>query len=216
MNESPAAYPAPPRLHWGLLLLAFTIAGTVLEDLWRTPYSELVQTALGFVWIFYFCTWLRKLDSHAKSLPLAWTSFLLFLASDALDFIPSPSRSVEWLGDALCVAGVAASIVLIFVTRSELMRHYNEREPIGLNLGKVMTYFFSYVYFQYHLNQIAQFRSVKQEERQQVPTVAFFLDATCASMLYFQQVMHLSLANSIIAIPAIRICGHNVRAGKRA
>jgi hypothetical protein len=35
-------------------------------------------------------------------------------------------------------------------------------------------------------------------------------------MLYFQQVMHLSLANSIIAIPAIRISGHNVRAGKRA
>jgi hypothetical protein len=35
-------------------------------------------------------------------------------------------------------------------------------------------------------------------------------------MLYFQQVMHLTVAKSIIAIPAIRISGHNVRAGKRA
>jgi hypothetical protein len=43
-------------------------------------------------------------------------------------------------------------------------------------------------------------------------------------MLYFQQVMHLSLANTIrlantpgiVSIPAIRISGHNVRAGKRA
>jgi hypothetical protein len=43
-------------------------------------------------------------------------------------------------------------------------------------------------------------------------------------MVYFQQVMQLTLANSIpvamrgevVSIPAIRISGHNARAGKRA
>jgi hypothetical protein len=53
--------------------------------------------------------------------------------------------------------------VVIFSIRDELQKHYNEREPIGLHLGGVLTFFFSYIYFQYHLHEIAQFKKRQTE-----------------------------------------------------
>jgi hypothetical protein len=55
-------------------------------------------------------------------------------------------------------------------------------------------------------------------------TAALFLDPSADSLFYCQQVMHLFVANTIrpavasevVSIPAIRISGHNRRAGKRA
>ena len=49
-------------------------------------------------------------------------------------------------------------IVTIFLIRSDLERHYNEREPYGLQLNGLMTFFFSFLYFQYHLCDIAKRR----------------------------------------------------------
>jgi len=50
---------------------------------------------------------------------------------------------------------MAFGTLLTFVIRAELLKHYNEREPAGLKLGLFMTFFFSYLYFQYHLYKIA-------------------------------------------------------------
>jgi hypothetical protein len=52
----------------------------------------------------------------------------------------------------------AIGLATIFLIRTDLERHSNEREPYGLQLGGVMTFFFSFIYFQYHLNEIAKRR----------------------------------------------------------
>ena len=49
-------------------------------------------------------------------------------------------------------------IATIYLVRAELHYHYNQREPVGLYLSGVMTFFFSFLYFQYHLYKIAQLR----------------------------------------------------------
>jgi hypothetical protein len=48
--------------------------------------------------------------------------------------------------------------VTIYSIRNELQTHYNRIEPIGLQLGGIMTFFFSFLYFQYHLYKIAQLK----------------------------------------------------------
>jgi hypothetical protein len=49
-------------------------------------------------------------------------------------------------------------IVTIYVVRAELLKHYKEREPIGLQLGGIMTFFFSFLYFQSRLYPLVQFK----------------------------------------------------------
>jgi hypothetical protein len=56
------------------------------------------------------------------------------------------------------------------------------------------------------------------------PLRANAVDSPPYSLVYFDQVMHLSMTNTIrlaatsgiVSIPAIRISSHNLRAGKRA
>ena len=49
-------------------------------------------------------------------------------------------------------------MIAAFVMRRDLLKHYNEDEPIELSLGIWMTLFFSIYYFQYHLREIALFK----------------------------------------------------------
>jgi hypothetical protein len=65
---------------------------------------------------------------------------------------------MEWIIGVCALTALVAGIGASFVLRSELLRHYNQREPIGLKLGPFMTFFFSYIYFQYHLRDIAEYR----------------------------------------------------------
>jgi hypothetical protein len=60
----------------------------------------------------------------------------------------------EWFG----LFGVIVWIIAAFSMRRDLLKQYNEDEPIGLSLGIWMTLFFSIYYFQYHLREIALFK----------------------------------------------------------
>jgi hypothetical protein len=127
------SYPIPPRLHWAALFIA--IAGSEGLVLWLVPqpFRDLLVNLVIAAWPIYLCIWIRKID--LRSLSLYWA-----LASFATGFLFS------WL----------LWIVAIFEIREELLEHYNRREPIGLRLNLLMTLFFSFVYFQYHLNRIAR------------------------------------------------------------
>jgi hypothetical protein len=125
-------YPSPPSVHWALLLVA--IAGTeglVLRFV-HPPFRELLLNLVIAAWPLYLCVWLRKIVP--QSLSLYWA-----LASLATGFLFS------WL----------LWIVVIYEVREDLLEHYNRREPIGLRLNVLLTLFFSFVYFQFHLRRIA-------------------------------------------------------------
>ena len=82
-------------------------------------------------------------------------SQLAVLAPSALQ--PS-SSGITIVAGILALISLCTWIVTIYVIRAELHIHYNVREPIGLYLSGVMTLFFSFLYFQYHLYKIAQLR----------------------------------------------------------
>jgi hypothetical protein len=46
----------------------------------------------------------------------------------------------------------------VFGMRRSIVQYYNTREPIGLKLSGVMTFFFSILYFQYHFSRIAEWK----------------------------------------------------------
>jgi hypothetical protein len=124
-------------------VLLVAIAGAEALVLWlvRQPYREFLVNLVIAAWPIYLCLWIRKIDH--RSLSLYWA-----LASFATGFLFS------WL----------LWIVVVFEIREELLEHYNLREPVGLRLNLLMTLFFSFVYFQYHLNRITREKERLAEE----------------------------------------------------
>jgi hypothetical protein len=141
ITQDKDTFPAPPRLHWASLFIA--IAGSEGLVLWLVPqpYREFFVNVVIAAWPIYLCLWIRRIDY--RSLSLYWA-----LASFATGFLFS------WL----------LWIVVIFEIREELLEHYNRRESTGLRLNLFMTLFFSFIYFQYHLNRITREKATLTEE----------------------------------------------------
>ncbi len=60
----------------------------------------------------------------------------------------------DWLGGSRWILWLIAR----FVMRSELLRHFNGPEPIGLRLSGFLTFFFGGLYFQYQFNRINEIK----------------------------------------------------------
>jgi hypothetical protein len=151
-------YPTPPRVHWLVLLCAFWIVKIVVGTYTPLRYHGLVDSIAGDAWAFYLCLWIRSLDSDARSPFWCDVYVIVELAYAALDVRQNQSRMMDGTLAFLGLASAVLGIATIFLIRSDLVRHYNEREPYGLQLSGVMTFFFSFLYFQYHLYNIAKWR----------------------------------------------------------
>ncbi len=156
-EQSPtASYPAPPRVHWIILLGALIVLDAIATAL-DPKISLLILSGLFFgVWSIYFCLWIRKLNRRTDTVLLACAAFACFLLVSGVG--PYTSQVVHLLMDLVRITEGVLWLLLIFGIRNELLQHYNEREPVGLRLGRIMTLFFSFYYFQYHLYPIAQFK----------------------------------------------------------
>jgi len=62
------------------------------------------------------------------------------------------------IGLVLMLAGVIVYLFGIFAIREAMEDYYNHRENIGLQLSGGMTFFFSTLYLQYHVNSIARWK----------------------------------------------------------
>jgi hypothetical protein len=134
-------YPAPPRIHWAVLLTAVAVAEVIVFWLVPHPYRDFCINLGIAAWPVYFCVWIRRIDRQSVSLYWALASFVTgFLFTWLL-----------WL-------------VVIFEVREELLVHYNKREPIGLRLNWFLTLLFSFFYFQYRLRPIAKEKESDGEE----------------------------------------------------
>jgi hypothetical protein len=58
----------------------------------------------------------------------------------------------------LFFGGVIAYIVGVFKIKAAMEEYYNSTENIGLRLSGGMTFFFSTVYLQFHINKIAKWK----------------------------------------------------------
>ena len=78
--------------------------------------------------------------------------------------IPAPQilapfvSGVELFGGIFLLGGVIVYLVGIFSIKAAMEEYYNSTENIGLHMSGVMTFFFSTVYIQYHINRIARWK----------------------------------------------------------
>jgi uncharacterized membrane protein YfcA len=138
LNAIDAGYPPPPRMHWAVLLVLSIVTVGVFASLWA-------------VFVAY---WLQKVRRKSVTLVLFGIAALLAVGQLVFQYLVPRQNLSEWFG----LFGVIVWIIAAFSMRRDLLKQYNEDEPIGLSLGIWMTLFFSIYYFQYHLREIALFK----------------------------------------------------------
>ena len=62
------------------------------------------------------------------------------------------------LGGLFIIGGLIIYIVGLFSIKQAMEEYYNSTENAGLQLSGVMTFFFSTVYIQYHINKLARWK----------------------------------------------------------
>ena len=149
------AWPNPPNLHWGLLLLIGFFTCGLFFVIW-----DIVQAV-----------WMRKINPQSKALfyyiaEIA-TSFVgnftrtgILISSGGLHRGYGPNYGLGF-GLSGLVIGLAALVLVIlarFDMKNHIEEHYNTAEPIGLQLGPIMTFFFGSIYFQYHFTRINEMK----------------------------------------------------------
>jgi hypothetical protein len=141
-----------------VLLLAWWALGALIGWLAPQPYKNLFNSLVVDAWVFYLCLWIRALDPDARS-PFWCDAYVVVeLACAAMTIQQNPSALHKKITEILALASTVLGIVTIYLIRADLQKHYNEREPIGLQLSPVKTFFFSFLYFQSELYEIAQFK----------------------------------------------------------
>jgi hypothetical protein len=156
--EKRIVYPPPPNVHWGVLFIAQIVIAIFLCFLVPKAYWSLVSNLSLDAWAIYLCLWIRRLEPGTMS--IYWcAAYVALQISFNIPGAPVPANTgITLFAAALGLICIAMWIATIFLIRAELHYHYNQREPVGLYLGGVMTFFFSFLYFQYHLYKIAQLR----------------------------------------------------------
>ena len=161
-SKGAASYEAPPLVKWWVL--AATVAAiSQLADLCLP--SRFAEPSYGFayeVWGLYLCLWIRRINPHAKSIFI----MLGVITADIIVIVsgipPRTKTAASSIIELLAVASSLGIIVATFVMRAELLRHYREREQFPLSLGPFMTFFFGFIYFQYHLYDIAEYKQTEK------------------------------------------------------
>lgn len=136
--------PLPPNLHWGWLLLL---------DICTREYFNII-------WAFIQANWARKLSGKNTAMVLiAMYPAGVISGAVIMAFGKSAEESgLTTLGALLLIAGIICLIVGTFKIRDAMEEYYNTVENIGLSLSGVMTFFFSVIYIQYHINRIARWK----------------------------------------------------------
>jgi len=134
--------PEPPNLHWALVLL----------------FGILSCGLFLAAWDIVLAAWMKTVAPKSTAIYYFVADAALLVVIFFLSFVHGPGGAVS------LVQLIAAVVAWIgrFSLRSSLEDYYNAGSSYGLTLSGVMTFFFGSIYFQYHLNHIAQ---VKRAER---------------------------------------------------
>jgi hypothetical protein len=137
----------PWNLHWLIVLILVAIT----------------RQLFNFVWVFVLALWAKRLSGENKPVVLVSMYPASFLAAffagafsrvlgvGAMPFIPIA-------GGFLVLAGLVAYLMGIFSIKSAMEDYYNSTENVGMVLSGPMTFFFSSIYLQYHVNKLARWK----------------------------------------------------------
>jgi len=129
----------PPNLHWSIVLIL----------------GLLTRQLFNLVWALLQGNWARKLSGDNKPLVLV----AMYPAGMVAGFLTIVLfRDAAALGGLFIIAGAIVYLVGVFSIKAAMEEYYNSTENIGLQLSGAMTFFFSTVYIQYHINSIARWK----------------------------------------------------------
>lgn len=150
-----AQFPDPPDMNWGIVLLLDVVTCGIFNIAWN-----LVQAF-----------WIKKVQPETKALTYYFVILGLTVVSICISvarmFVLMKMKGMVQHGITPIVGFsflvTTASLVMNwivypFAMRASLLKHFNEVDPIGLQLNGVMTFFFGSLYFQYHLNRITELK----------------------------------------------------------
>ena len=140
----PQLVPLPPNLHWSIVLIL----------------GALTRQLFNLVWALIQGNWARKLSGDNKPMvlvamyPAGMVAGILTIALSRGTGTPA----LAGLGGLFIIAGAIVYVVGMFSIKAAMEEYYTTTENIGLQLSGVMTFFFSTVYIQYHINSIARWK----------------------------------------------------------
>lgn len=149
-------YPLPPRAHWLVLLLVWIAISSVLKRLVPERYNDLARSMMVDAWVFYLCHWIRRVNAEAKSPFWCDVYVIVQLIWAALSGFAHANTPLMILWSILTIGSLILGVGTIFMVKSDLEDHYNNREHAGLVLNGLMTFAFNFLYFQHHLYDIAK------------------------------------------------------------
>jgi len=152
------AFPPPPPVHWTVLLAGSCLFDGLAAKFAPNPYSSWIGGLLLDAWATYFCIWLRRLDRESVS--YRWC-IAITAAAVLGQVIADSTADTSWWRFAslgLLALSIGVYVLLVLSIRTTLLRHYNEREPVGLTLGPWVSILLSFYYFQYKLYPVARFK----------------------------------------------------------
>ena len=136
---APQLVSLPPNWHWAIVLIL----------------GVLTRQLFNMIWALVQANWARKLGNDNKPLVLV----AMYPAGMIAGFLTMVfNRQLAGLGGLFIIAGAIVYLVGIFSIKSAMEEYYTTTENIGLQLSGVMTFFFSTVYIQYHINSIARWK----------------------------------------------------------
>jgi hypothetical protein len=142
----------PPNLHWAVLLIIIVLG--------RIFFAAL-SLIFNWVWVLIQANWARKLSGNNLAMVLVAmypAGFVAGIFAFGIGAASGETTALLATGGLFFIAGFIAYIVGIFKIRAAMEDYYNSRENIALTLSGVMTFFFSSVYLQYHINRIASWK----------------------------------------------------------
>ena len=129
----------PPNLHWSIVLIL----------------GALTRQFFNMIWALIQANWARKLSNDNKPMVLV----AMYPAGMIAGFLTMAfDRGMAAVGGLFILGGAIVYLVGIFSIKSAMEEYYTTTENIGLQLSGVMTFFFSTVYIQYHINSIARWK----------------------------------------------------------
>ena len=131
--------PLAPNLHWGFVLLLDVVT----------------RQLFNMIWALVLANWARKLINNNKPMVLV-AMYPAGMIAGIL--VIMTNKSLEALGGLFIIAGAIVYLVGIFSIKSAMEEYYNWTEKMGLQMSGVMTFFFSTIYIQYHVNRIARWK----------------------------------------------------------
>jgi hypothetical protein len=136
--------PLPPNLHWAILLVLVIFT----------------RQLFNWIWVFVQANWARRLSGNNKAMVLVAMYPAGVLAGLVAIGVGAGNQQgfLAFVGFICILGGVIAYLFGIFRIRADMEEYYNSKENIALHLSGVITFFFSSVYFQYHINRIARWK----------------------------------------------------------